>query len=64
MVTVVRDLDGQRSIEIDARSNTVFLDAEGFCYEIDRGILLRALAKEALFTQACMSCALNELRVA
>ena len=54
--TTVRDLDGQRSLTIDAREKTVFIDADGFCYEIDRGMLLHALRKEFATALACLAC--------
>lgn len=54
--TTIRDLEGQRTLTIDAREGTVFIDADGFCYEIDRGILLHALRKEFATALACIGC--------
>ena len=63
MGTRVRDLQGQRTMIIDARETTVFIDADDFCYEVDKAILLRALAKELALdlarqfaAEACATC--------
>lgn len=65
MTTQVRDLQGQRTLIIDARSTTVFLDIEDRCIEFDRGILLNALKSE-LSTKAlaCLGCAVVYSRAA
>lgn len=41
---------------IDARASTVFIDADDYCYEMDRAILLKALAKELGMSEACLTC--------
>ena len=57
MTTTIRDLQGQRSLIIDSRESTVFLDGEDFCYELDKGLLLNALRKELSGALACLGCA-------
>lgn len=64
METKVRDLAGQRSMTIDARENTVFIDADDYCYEIDKGMLVKALRKELGAELACLECTTEMVAVA
>lgn len=58
MTTMLKDLEGQRSMTIDTRESTVFLDfgMGSPCYEFDKAILLRALRQAFGLQATCGVC--------
>lgn len=50
MATSIKDIDGARTLVIDGNSElnpgSVFIEGYGFCYEIDKGIMLNFLRRE------------------
>lgn len=44
-MTTIKELDGGRDIQLEARLGSVFMEGRGFCYEFDQSIFLTGVAK-------------------
>ncbi|UOE45976.1 hypothetical protein [Agromyces larvae] len=45
MAVNVREIDGQRSVEIDPQGASVYLVGRGFALEFDRGVFINAVCR-------------------
>lgn len=46
MTVAMKELDGGRAVEIEAKDGVVYIEAGRICLHFDRQILLRALERE------------------